>query len=392
MHEAYCAVFSRLGLDFRPVEADTGSIGGSHSHEFQVLANSGEDDIVFSSDSDYAANIELAPALPPTGERPPASEELESFATPGISTIEELVATHGLPIETTVKTLFVLDDEEQLVALVLRGDHRLNEIKAEKLSGLSSPLRMATEEQVRASVGAGFGSLGPVGLEARIVVDYAAAHLADFVCGANKEGQHLRGANWDRDVATYETADLREVVAGDPSPCGKGVLEIRRGIEVGHIFQLGTEYSQAMNAAVLDEQGKARPMSMGCYGIGISRVVAAAIEQNHDESGILWPRAMAPFEVALIPLNMAKSEAVAEATESLYAQLLEAGFEVFLDDRNERPGVKFAEMELLGIPQRVVIGDRSLKEGKVEIASRSGGEPQLVDVADALTAVRALLA
>ncbi|MEE4203442.1 MAG: proline--tRNA ligase [Halieaceae bacterium] len=392
MHEAYSAVFSRLGLDFRPVEADTGSIGGSHSHEFQVLANSGEDDIVFSTDSDYAANIELAPALPPAGERPAAQSALEKFATPGLTTIEDLVSAHDIAIEQTVKTLFVLDQDEQLVALVLRGDHRLNEIKAEKLAGIGAPLRMADQATVKTRVGASFGSLGPVGLDTRIVVDHAAAHLADFVCGANEDGMHFSGANWDRDVANYECADLREVVAGDPSPCGKGTLEIRRGIEVGHIFQLGTEYSQAMNASVLNEQGKSVPMVMGCYGIGVSRVVAAAIEQNHDERGIIWPRPMAPFEVALVPLNMAKSEAVATTTEQLYSAFSEAGLEVFLDDRNERPGVKFAEMELIGIPVRVVIGDRSLAEGKVEIASRAGGEAELIDIDAALATVQQKLA
>lgn len=391
MHQAYSAIFSRLGLDFRPVEADTGSIGGSHSHEFQVLANAGEDDIVFSTDSDYAANIELAPALPPTGERPAPAAALEKFATPGLTTIEALVDAHDLPIESTVKTLFVLDEDGQPVALVLRGDHRLNEIKAEKLGGVAAPLQMADETAVRAATGAGFGSLGPVGLTTRIVVDHAAAHLADFVCGANEDGQHYRGANWDRDVPQWEAADLRDVVPGDPSPCGKGSLEIRRGIEVGHIFQLGTEYSQAMNAAVLDENGKAVPMVMGCYGIGVSRVVAAAIEQNHDERGIIWPKPMAPFEVALVPLNMAKSEAVAEATESLYQQCLDAGLDVFLDDRNERPGVKFAEMELIGIPVRVVIGDRSLAEGNVEVATRAGGEAEQVGVAAAIARVQALL-
>ena len=392
MHEAYSTVFSRLGLDFRSVEADTGSIGGSHSHEFQVLANSGEDDIVFSTDSDYAANIELAPALPPTSERPPAQASLEKFATPGLTTIEALVEAHNLAIEQTVKTLFVLNEDDQPVALVLRGDHRLNAVKAEKLAGIGAPLRMADEATVRQHIGAGFGSLGPVGLSTRIVVDHAAAQLADFVCGANEDGQHYRGANWDRDIANYECADLRDVMAGDPSPCGRGTLEIRRGIEVGHIFQLGTEYSETMNATVLNEQGKSVPMVMGCYGIGVSRVVAAAIEQHHDDRGIVWPRPMAPFDVALVPLNMAKSEAVAAATEQLYTQLSAAGIEVFLDDRNERPGVKFAEMELIGIPQRVVIGDRSLAEGKVEIASRAGGETALIDIDATLAAVQQRLA
>lgn len=391
MHAAYSAIFTRLGLDFRPVEADTGAIGGSHSHEFQVLANAGEDGIVFSTESDYAANIELAPALPPTSPRPAPAATLEKFATPGLTTIESLVEALGLSAESTVKTLFALDVEGQPVALVVRGDHRLNEVKAEKIEGLATPLQLAGEAAVRAATGAGFGSLGPVGLKTRIVVDHAAAHLADFVCGANEDGQHYRGANWGRDVAAWEEADLRDVVPGDPSPCGKGTLEIRRGIEVGHIFQLGTEYSQAMNATVLDENGKSVPMVMGCYGIGVSRVVAAAIEQNHDERGIIWPRPMAPFDIALVPLNMAKSEAVAEATESLYQQCLQQGLDVLLDDRNERPGVKFAEMELIGIPVRVVIGDRSLTEGKVEVATRVDGNTELVGVSDAIARAQQLL-
>ena len=392
MHEAYTAIFTRLGLNFRAVEADTGSIGGSHSHEFHVLADSGEDDIAFSDDSDYAANVELAAALPPAAAQASSGADIEKFATPGIKTIEALVDQAQVAIEDTVKTLFVLGDDGQLIALVLRGDHRLNEIKAEKLSGIASPLQMADESEVKRLTGAGFGSLGPVGLTARIVVDHAAASIGDFICGANEEDYHLRHCNWERDVEAFEVADLREVVAGDPSPCGQGTLEIRRGIEVGHIFQLGTKYSEAMNAVVLDENGKNVPMSMGCYGIGVTRIVAAAIEQNRDERGIIWPRAMAPFAVALVPLNMDKSEAVAEATESLYQQLSKAGIEVFMDDRKERPGVKFAEMELIGIPVRVTIGDRSLAEGNVEIQERGNGESRLVNAGEAVNHITQLLA
>lgn len=391
MHEAYTAIFTRLGLNFRAVEADTGSIGGSHSHEFHVLADSGEDDIAFSDGSDYAANVELAAALPPAAAQASSGADIEKFATPGIKTIEALVDQAQVAIEDTVKTLFVLGDDGQLIALVLRGDHRLNEIKAEKLSGIASPLQMADESEVKRLTGAGFGSLGPVGLTARIVVDHAAASIGDFICGANEEDYHLRHCNWERDVEAFEVADLREVVAGDPSPCGQGTLEIRRGIEVGHIFQLGTKYSEAMNAVVLDENGKNVPMSMGCYGIGVTRIVAAAIEQNHDERGIIWPRAMAPFAVALVPLNMDKSEAVAEATESLYQQLSKAGIEVFMDDRKERPGVKFAEMELIGIPVRVTIGDRSLAEGNVEIQERGNGESHLVNADEAVNHITRLL-
>jgi len=391
MHEAYTAIFTRLGLNFRAVEADTGSIGGSHSHEFHVLADSGEDDIAFSDGSDYAANVELAAALPPAAAQASSGADIEKFATPGIKTIEALVDQAQVAIEDTVKTLFVLGDDGQLIALVLRGDHRLNEIKAEKLSGIASPLQMADESEVKRLTGAGFGSLGPVGLTARIVVDHAAASIGDFICGANEEDYHLRHCNWERDVEAFEVADLREVVAGDPSPCGQGTLEIRRGIEVGHIFQLGTKYSEAMNAVVLDENGKNVPMSMGCYGIGVTRIVAAAIEQNRDERGIIWPRAMAPFAVALVPLNMDKSEAVAEATESLYQQLSKAGIEVFMDDRKERPGVKFAEMELIGIPVRVTIGDRSLAEGNVEIQERGNGESRLVNAGEAVNHITRLL-
>ena len=390
MHEAYTAIFTRLGLNFRSVEADTGSIGGSHSHEFHVLADSGEDAIAFSDVSDYAANVELAPALAPPDSTTEISESTQ-FATPGVKTIDDLVKQAGFTIAETVKTLFVKSEDDDIVALVLRGDHRLNALKAEKIPGIASPLEMADEARVLAVTGAGFGSLGPVGLDVRIVVDASAAALNSFVCGANKDGFHLKGVNWARDVPRLETADIREVIAGDASPCGQGSLEIRRGIEVGHIFQLGTKYSEAMKAVVLNEEGKSVPMAMGCYGIGVTRIVAAAIEQNHDAQGIIWPEAMAPFEVALVPLNMDKSEAVAAATETLYEQLIGKGVEVFMDDRKERPGVKFAQMELIGIPVRVTLGDRSLAEGNIELQARTSDQKQLIPVSEAANAIIAMI-
>lgn len=382
MHEAYSTIFDRLGLDYRPVEADTGSIGGSHSHEFHVLADSGEDDIAFSTESDFAANVELAEALTPDAV-PAEPEPMTMFDTPDTKTIDALEKKYGVAASASIKTLFVEGEDGELVALVLRGDHQLNQIKAEKLPGISQPLKMAREEAVKAATGASFGSLGPVGLDARIVVDRAASVLSNFVCGANEDDKHLRGVNWHRDITTFEVADLRTVAAGDPSPCGKGQVEIKRGIEVGHIFQLGTKYSEAMRAEVLDQNGKSVPMSMGCYGIGITRIVAAAIEQNNDENGIIWPEAMAPFTVVLIPLGMDKSETVAEATEALYADLKDHGVNVAMDDRKERPGVKFADCELIGIPLRVTVGERSLADGVVEIQGRREAEATRVAIADA---------
>ena len=385
MHRAYSTIFSRLGLDFRPVIADTGSIGGSGSHEFHVLADSGEDDIAFSDNSDYAANVEMAEALAPAGERPAPSADMSEVATPGVKTIDEVAALLDIPVTTTVKTLVVEGEEEgELVALVLRGDHALNAIKAEKLPGVASPLRMAEEESVARACGAGFGSLGPVQLPLPVIVDRSAAALADFCCGANRDGYHYTGVNWDRDVALTRIEDIREVVAGDPSPDGEGTLLIKRGIEVGHIFQLGCKYSETMNARFLDENGKNTTMIMGCYGIGVSRVVAAAIEQNHDDKGITWPAAMAPFQLAIVPLNMQKSEAVAQCASALYDACLEAGIDVLMDDRNERPGVKFADMELIGIPHRLVIGDRALADGQVEYKSRTDSDSQLLPTGQAL--------
>ena len=393
MHEAYTAIFTRLGLDFRAVEADTGSIGGNHSHEFHVLAESGEDAIAFSTDSDYAANVELAPAMTTSvvdtaAEAPP----LEKFATPGMTTIDDLAEQLGIAAQQSIKTLLAKDEQGSLVALVVRGDHRLNAIKAAKLPGMASPLQLAEPDEVRDTLGAGFGSLGPVGAPIRVVVDHTAAQMPHFVCGANEDGYHVKGATWGRDVPNAEFADIREIVSGDPSPCGAGTLEIRRGIEVGHIFQLGTKYSETMNASVLDEQGRSQPMVMGCYGIGITRIVAAAIEQNHDENGIIWPAAMAPFDVAIVPLGMDKSEVVAQATERLYAACQDAGLSAFLDDRRERPGVKFAEMELLGMPLRVTVGERSLAEGNLELTHRYSGETEMIAADTILDRLQQILA
>lgn len=393
MHAAYSAIFERLGLAFRPVVADSGSIGGSTSQEFHVLAESGEDAIAFSDGSDYAANIEMAEALAPADERPAASAALEEVATPGVDSIDSLCSQLGLAPTQTVKTLFVAGEEAgTLVALILRGDHSLNTIKAEKLEGVASPLRLADEDEVRAAAGAGFGSLGPVGLAVPVIVDRSAAVLADFACGANRDGYHLTGVNWERDLPLARVEDLREVVEGDPSPDGQGRLMIKRGIEVGHIFQLGTKYSEAMNATVLDENGRGVTLHMGCYGIGVSRIVAAAIEQNHDENGIIWPAAMAPFEVVIVPLNMHKSEAVAEAAEALYTACREAGIDVLLDDRDERPGVKFADMELIGIPHRIVIGDKSLANGEFEYKGRRDETAEHIERDRTLDFLRAKLA
>ena len=390
MHRTYCAIFDRLGLDYRPVQADSGSIGGSASHEFHVLASSGEDDIVFSTDSDYAANIEKAEAVAPAGTRPAPSEALAEVATPDQRTIESLAAFLNIDTTRTIKTLLVKAEAEEegedggVVALILRGDHTLNEIKAENLAGVAEPLTMATDEEIEQAVGCKPGSIGPIGLGIPMIVDRSAAHLADFVCGANKEGYHLTGANWERDVALPRVEDLRNVVEGDPSPDGKGTLEIRRGIEVGHIFKLGNKYSKAMNATVLDENGKTAVVEMGCYGIGVSRIVASSIEQNHDEKGIIWPDAIAPFEVAIVTLNAHKSPAVMEAAEVLYTQLRQAGYDVLLDDRNERPGVKFADMELIGIPHRFVVSDRGLTAGTLEYKGRSDADRQDIPVEEAL--------
>jgi len=377
MYQAYCNIFSRLGLEFRPVVADNGSIGGEGSHEFHVLADSGEDAIIFSDTGSYAANMEKATAQLPQGERPAASQPMTLVDTPDQLTIAAVSEFLKVPAEQSVKTLIVLGSEEEgkpqpLVALVLRGDHELNEIKAEHLPEVHAPLTFASEAQIVSTIGCKPGSIGPVKLPITVIADHSAAHLADFVCGANVDGKHYTGVNWERDAQYTRVADLRNVVEGDISPDGNGTLVIKRGIEVGHIFQLGQKYSQAMNCTVLNEQGKSQTLIMGCYGIGVSRVVAAAIEQNYDDRGILWPDALAPFQVALIPMKMESSEAVQQATMALYKGLQAAGVEVLLDDRDKKtsPGVKFADMDLIGIPHRVVISDRGLAEGQLEYKYR----------------------
>ena len=385
MYKAYSAVFTRAGLNFRAVRADTGSIGGNWSHEFQVLADSGEDDIVFSTESDYAANIEMAQALAPTQSRSAPTKAMELVDTPDAKTIDELVAQFNLPIEKTVKTLMVKATKEsghQLVALLVRGDHTLNEIKAEKIDIVASPLEFATEDEIRAIVNAGPGSLGPVNLNMPIIIDRDVAVMSDFSAGANIDHKHYFNINWERDVALPRIEDIRNVVEGDISPDGKGTLQIKRGIEVGHIFQLGTKYSQAMKATVQGEDGQNHVMIMGCYGIGVSRIVAAAIEQCHDDRGIIWPDAIAPFTVAIIPMNMHKSEKVQATAEKLYADLQSAGIEVLFDDRKERPGVMFADAELIGIPHTIVIGERNLDNGEVEYKHRAGGDKELIKVDD----------
>ncbi|PAV26971.1 proline--tRNA ligase [Tamilnaduibacter salinus] len=386
MHDTYCRIFDRLGLDYRPVQADSGAIGGSASHEFHVLADSGEDEITFSSGGRYAANIEKAEALAPTGERPAPTESMTEVDTPGQRTIADISEFLHVDVTRTVKTLVVKSDDEDnpLVALILRGDHELNDVKAEKVDGIAEPLTMATEEEIRAAVGCGTGSIGPVRLPIPVIVDRSAAHLADFVCGANRDDAHLTGVNWERDVRLDRVEDLRNVVAGDPSPDGDGTLEMCRGIEVGHIFKLGRKYSEAMNATVLDENGKSVTLAMGCYGIGVSRIVAAAIEQNHDDRGIIWPGSIAPFNVAIVTLNAHKSPEVMEAAEKLYDQLRQAGFDPFLDDRKERPGVKFADLELMGIPHRVVVSDRGLQAGTFEYKGRQDAEKQDLPVDEVL--------
>ncbi|MBU9811798.1 proline--tRNA ligase [Rahnella sp. C60] len=385
MYAAYSQIFNRMGLDFRAVMADTGSIGGSASHEFQVLAQSGEDDVVFSDSSDFAANIEFAEALAPATPRAAATEAMRVVETPNAKTIAELTEQFQVPVEKTVKTLMVhatAESGHKLVALLVRGDHELNEIKAEKLPQVAVPLTFATEAEIREIVAAGPGSLGPVNLPMPVVADRSVAAMSDFSAGANIDGQHYFGINWDRDVALPEVADIRNVVAGDPSPDGQGTLVIKRGIEVGHIFQLGTKYSEAMNATVQGEDGRNQVMTMGCYGIGVTRVVAAAIEQNHDDRGIIWPDAIAPFQVAILPMNMHKSFRVKDAAEALYKELRSHGIDVILDDRKERPGVMFADMELIGVPHQVVIGDRNLDAEELEYKNRRTGEKQMIKQSD----------
>ncbi|PSJ80582.1 proline--tRNA ligase [Neisseria iguanae] len=392
MYDAYCRVFNRLGLDFRPVAADTGSIGGTGSHEFQVLADSGEDVIAYSDVSDYAANIELAPTLPLSGERSAAQTQLNKVHTPGVKTIAALVEFLNIPIEQTLKSIVVEGQEEgEIVLLLLRGNHEFNDIKAEKLAGVKSPLSMAAPETILAQFGANGGSLGPVGFKGKIYADFATEKGADWVIGANEDDYHYTGFNFGRDSAEPEFVDLRNVVEGDASPDGKGRLKLACGIEVGHVFQLRDKYSKALNASFLDNNGKSQIMEMGCYGIGVTRVVAAAIEQNHDERGIIWTPAMAPFEVVIVPMNYKKSAAVREAADRIYAELQAQGVDVLLDDRDERAGVLLNDSELLGIPHRIVVGDRGLKGGNVEYAQRRDTESQSVAAADVVAQVAAAL-
>ena len=392
MYDAYSAIFTRLGLRFRAVHADTGAIGGSASQEFHVLADSGEDAIVFSDGDDYAANLELAEALPPRDPRPAAKEDKREIATPAVRTIADLSAFLKLPASRLLKTLVVEGADGGLVALVVRGDHELNALKAQRLAAVAKPLRMADAGRIAAATGCEPGSLGPVGSRIPVVADHAAAAMADFACGANKPDFHLTGVNWGRDLPEPAVADLRNVVDGDPSPGGRGRLAIARGIEVGHIFQLGQKYSEAMRAAVQDEQGRDVLMYMGCYGIGVTRIVAAAIEQNHDERGIAWPAPLAPFDVVIVGLNWEKSEAVRKAALALYGKLGDAGVEVLLDDRDARPGVKFADAELFGIPHRIVVSERGLAAGRLEYRHRRAEANEEFPEAQAAEFVRARLA
>ena len=389
MYQTYSNIFTRLGLEFRAVMADSGSIGGNSSHEFHVLADSGEDAIAFSSESNYAANVEKAETLPPTEPRPTATADMASIDTPDQHSIEEVSQFLSIPEKQCLKTLLVEGSEENtIVALVLRGDHELNEIKASHLKSVAEPLCLASDEQIKQAAGCSAGSIGPVNLKVKVIADYAATQCADFVCGANEDGKHLTGVNWERDCALPETADIRNIVEGDASPDGKGNLSIVRGIEVGHIFQLGKKYSEAMNATVLDENGKATTMTMGCYGIGITRIVAAAIEQNHDDNGIIWPHSLAPFDVAIAPINMQKSEQVSNTAIKLHDELTAAGLDVLLYDEKARLGGMLADLDLIGIPHRIVIGDRGLKENKVEYKKRDAEESQDIvvdEIGDFLT-------
>jgi prolyl-tRNA synthetase len=383
MYAAYRRIFDRMGLTYRAVAADTGAIGGDRSHEFQVIADTGEDAIIYCPTSEYAANIELAEALAPAGERAAASAALTKVHTPKVKAIAELVDFLGIDAKQTVKAVVVEGVEDEAVLMLVRGDHELNEVKAQKLAGVKNPLTFASPAAIRAAFGANPGSLGPVGFQGRVIADRTVAKMADFVIGANEDDQHYTGANFGRDCAEPEVADIRNVVEGDPSPDGKGVLAIQRGIEVGHVFYLGTKYSEAMNATLLDEEGKPKPFEMGCYGIGVTRILGAAIEQNYDDKGMIWPDAMAPFTVVICPVGYDRSEAVKEAADRLYADLAARNVDVILDDRGERPGAMFADWELIGAPHRVTIGDRGLKEGKVEYQNRRDSEATAV-AADAI--------
>ena len=388
MAAAYQTIFERLGLTFKSVEADSGEIGGGQSREFHVLAESGEDALAYVEEEDFAMNMELAPAPAPAEPRPDATREMTKVATPDARSIDQLCELLAVVPQQTLKTLLVEGDDDQLVALVLRGDHSLNTVKAGKIDGVASPLTLATAERIATLKQTKSGFVGPLDLKLRVIADHSAAHCSDFICGANEEGYHLIGANWGRDLPEPETADLRNVVAGDTSP-GGGKIAIARGIEVGHIFQLGDKYSESMGAKVLDQNGRQQPMLMGCYGIGVSRIVAAAIEQNHDEKGILWPDAMAPFQIALMALNSKKSAEVRSFADSLYANLQEAGIEVLYDDREIRPGVMFADADLLGIPHQIVVGERGLGNGIVEYRQRQTGDSREIELNEVLDFVTA---
>ena len=388
MHDTYSRIFTRLGLNFRAVQADSGSIGGSVSHEFHVLADSGEDAIVFSDTGDYAANLEMAATLPPGGPRASAAQPLTKVPTPNTRTIADLCALLAVNPSQCLKTLLVDGNEGDVVALVVRGDHELNAVKSQKLPGVANPLRMASPQRVHEATGCEPGFIGPIGLKGKLYVDHAAAHLADFVCGANQIDVHYTGGNWSRDLSDPLAVDIRNVVHGDPSPSGHGTLKIMRGIEVGHIFKLGRKYSDALKATVQDEQSKSTTLLMGCYGIGVTRVVAAAIEQNHDAKGICWPEAIAPFQVVLVPINYQKSARVRETADRLYEEFTNAGIDVLLDDRDARPGVKFADSELLGLPHRIVIGERGLDAGELEYRHRRDNASIMVPLADAVAHIQ----
>ena len=378
MHQTYCNIFDRIGFDYRPVLADSGTIGGDSSHEFHVLAESGEDAICFSDGSDYAANIERVETLS-QGEPKSAEKDLELVETPGVKTIADVCNLLKVEPINSIKTLIVQGNDNNLVALVLRGDHELNEVKASKIDGIKQPLQMAEEGVVKKQLGCSFGSIGVVNLEIPVIVDFAAAALSDFICGANEDDKHYVGVNWGRDTKKIIASDLRIVVSGDPSPDGKGNLEIKRGIEVGHIFQLGTKYSDSMNANVIGEDGRSVNMNMGCYGIGVTRIIAASIEQNHDDRGIIFPEAIAPFQLVIVPINYNKSSRVKALADQLYMDCIEQNIEVLLDDRKERPGIMFADSELIGIPHRLVISDTHADNGKIEYKSRKMPDKVEVD-------------
>jgi prolyl-tRNA synthetase len=383
MHAAYTAIFERLGLEFRVVDADSGEIGGNRSQEFHVLADSGEDAIAWCDEDNFASNVETAATLKPGGSPTAPTSELEKVSTPNARSIADLAALLKVQPEQTLKTLIV-EGDDQPVALILRGDHELNAIKAARLPGVAEPLTMADPAAIRKATGCEPGFTGPIGLKIPMYFDHATSIMSDFICGANEADMHLTGVNFGRDIDAPDTVDIRNVVEGDPSPGGKGTLSIARGIEVGHIFQLGTAYSEAMNASIQDKDGNGVVMSMGCYGIGVTRIVGAAIEQNHDESGIIWPEPLTPFDVVLIPINMHRSEKLREAAEALYAELMERGIDVLFDDRDARPGVKFADAELIGIPHRLVISDRGLEAGELEYRHRRDDDSRMMKRDDVL--------